>query len=404
MEKWALLMFLLILLLIIAGAWFIRYPEVVDASATLTAENAPKEIVTRQEGKLVRLFLNNDQDARQGQDIGWIESTADHREVLSLSSSLDNGEYLLVTNHTEAVSSLFGDEFHSLGELQPAYQQFITALRQFNDYLINGYFYKRKRMLFDDLAYLLKMHQTIQAQEALAQKDLGLAQESYDASDSLYRENVISRQDLRDQSGKLVAKEGILPQLVAALLTNENAQISKQKDIDELEHAISQQKAIFQQALQTLKSLTDDWKKKYIVSAPVAGKVVFIVPLQENQYMQTGKTIGYINPPDSRYYAQVILPQDNFGKIHTGQEVQLRFDGYPYQEFGYLRCKLNYISTVPSDSGFLATLDLPNPLMTNYHRTLQYRSGLKAQALIITKDLRLINRLFYNFAKGASVK
>lgn len=404
LERWAILVFLLILMLIFAGSWFIKYPDIVLANAILTAANAPKEIVIRQDGKLINLFVDNENTVVKDQAIGWIESTADHSEVLKLSALLDKASKKLNENETELVSSLFKNEFRNLGELQTSFQQFFTSLQQFNDYLVNGYYYKRKRNLFQDYDYLKKMHTSLSTQISLAQQDLMLTQEEVEANNTLLNEKVISKQDFRNQKSKLVSKQLSIPQYESSLLTNENLQISKQKEIDELEHTISQQKDIFQQALQTLKSLTVEWVRKYIIKAPISGKIVFIVPLQENQFVQSGKTIGFINPSDSRFYAQINLQQFNFGKVDTGQEVQLRFDAYPYEEFGYIPGKLKYISRIPSDSGFLATIELPNGLLTNFRKNLQYRSGLKSQALIVTKEIRLLNR-FYSFVrKGTSVK
>jgi len=399
-ERWALLLFLFIIIIVFAGTWFIKYPDVIQVNASLTAFDAPKEIVIRQDGKLIKLFVANDEIVTQGQTLAWIESTANHKEVVELSVLLDRGIDYLSKNETEKVSNLFKTGFQHLGELQSSYQQFVTAWQQFNDYLVNGYYYKRKKVLFDDYSFLQKMHTTLEEQKSLTQQDLQLTQESFDANNSLYKDKVISKQDLRDQKSKLVGKQMSLPQLESSLLSNENLQTAKRKEIDELEHNISQQKIIFQQALQTLKSLVDDWTRKYIIKAAVDGKVVFIIPLQENQFMQAGKTIGYIDPVDSKYYAQVTLPQTNFGKIKTGQQVQLRFDAYPYQEFGIVEGRLSYISKVPSDSGFLANIELPKGLLTNYQKSIQYRSGLKSQALIITKDARLAERFYYTIVKS----
>src|SRR5258708_35471151 len=254
-ERWALLLFLLVLLLLFAGTGFIKYPDMIQANATLTAANAPKEILVRQDGKLTTLFVANDSDVKQGGTIGWIESTASHKEVLLLYSLLDSGERLLSRNETERVSALFRNEFLNLGELQASYQQFISSLQQFNDYLVNGYYYKRKRVLFEDLAYLQKMHQSIDMQKQLVQQDFALAQETVDANNSLYNDKVISKQDLRDQKSKLVGKQLSIPQLEAPLFTNENTHTSNEKDIDELDHAISQQNTIYQQALVPLSHL-----------------------------------------------------------------------------------------------------------------------------------------------------
>lgn len=61
-------------------------------------------------------------------------------------------------------------------------------------------------------------------------------------------------------------------------------------------------------------------------------------------------------------------------------QVQLRFNAYPYEEFGFISGRLNYISKVPSDSGFLATIRLKRGLTTNYGKSLPYKTGLKAEA------------------------
>lgn len=399
-ERWALLIFLFILLTLFSGTWFIKYPDVIQANATLSAFDAPKEIVVRQDGKLVQLFVNNDDTVTQGQTIGWLESTANHKEISELSALLNKGINFLLNNDTEKVSALFKSNFQNLGELQSYYQQFITSWQQFNDYLVNGYYYKRKRSLFEDENYFKNLHKSLEQQVYYLKQDLQLTQETYDANSSLFKDKVISKQELREQKSRLVGKQMNLPQLESAILSNENLQTAKQKEIDELEHNIAQQKIIFQQALQTLHSLTNEWERKYVIKAAANGKVVFLIPLQENQFMQSGKIIGFVNPINSKFYAQVTLPQNNFGKIDTGQIVQLRFEAYPYQEFGIVEGRLKYISKLPSDSGFLANIELPNGLVTNYHKQIQYRSGLKSQALVITKDARLAQRFYYSIVKN----
>jgi multidrug resistance efflux pump len=399
-ERWALTIILLVMIALLAATWFIMYPDIILTNATLTAANAPKELVTRQEGKIVRLFAANDDTVAAGQAIAWMESTADHSAIMALADTLDLALKMLSKNETERISRLFIHSISNLGELQPSFQQFNTAFLQFNDYLVNGYYYKRKRMLFSDQEFLRKMQVSLEQQKQLAGQDLQLSEEAFAANSSLYDEKVISHQDLRDQKSRLVGKQMNIPQLQSALLTNENQQIAKQKEEDELEHTISQQKIIFQQALQTLKSNADEWIRKYVIKAPVGGRIVFVMPLQPNQFLQAGKILGYVNPGNSLYYAQVTLPQDNFGKIATGQKVQLRFNAYPYQEFGIVEGRVIYISRVPSDSGFLANIALSNGLMTNLHHSIQYRSGLRAQALIITRETRLLKRAYQSVVSG----
>ena len=61
--------------------------------------------------------------------------------------------------------------------------------------------------------------------------------------------------------------------------------------------------------------------------------------------------------------------------------------------------KIDYINTAASDSGFLAKVVLPDDLITNYKKPLLYRNGLFAQADIITENMRLLQRFYYNLAR-----
>ncbi|HEY2580888.1 MAG TPA: HlyD family efflux transporter periplasmic adaptor subunit [Mucilaginibacter sp.] len=402
-EKWALFIFLGILLLMLVASWFIKYPDIIEAKASLTAKNAPKEIIPRQDGHLVRLFVHNNDQVSKAQMIGWLESTGSHQEVIDLSKQIDSSIALLNLNRVDKVSKMFDKHYSNLGELQQGYQQFISAWQQFNDYMVNGFYQKKKNLLENDVSSLNKTNQTLNSQKELAEQDVKLAEETFNMNKTLSEEKVLTREEFRVQKSRYVNKLMTIPQLNASLLANETQKRDKIKEIDELDHALAQEKIIFDQALQSLKSQVDDWMKKNILQSPVSGRVSFIIPLQENQYLRAGTLMGYINPSDSHFYAEANLSQLNFGKIDTGLSVQLRFDAYPYQEMGFVEGKLDYISSVPSDSGFLATVRLDKGLITNDRKHIPYKNGLKAQAIIITQNMRLADRLYYNMIKSTSV-
>lgn len=403
-ERFALLLFLGILLLLLASTWFIQYPDIIETNAILTANDAPKEIVSRQEGRLVKLFAKNDEELKENQVIGWIESTGSHAEIIDLSKQLDSIIRLLMSGQHQEIKKLFNHHYEQLGELQTTYQQFNIAWQQFDDYLINGFYRKKKQMLEQDISSLHQMNVEVNKQKEITEQNIKLAEESFKMNDVLLNEKVISREEYRNEKSKFLSKQSALPQLTTSAISNENQKREKQKEIFQLDHDVAQQKMVFVQALKTLKNAVDGWMLKYILRSPINGRIVFIVPLQENRFLQHGKLLGYVIPDSTLYYAETILPQNNFGKLDTGLQVQLRFNAYPYQEFGFVNGQLSYISKIPSDSGFLATIRLNTALITNYGKSLQYKSGLKAEALIITQNLRLFQRIYYNIIKTTSSK
>jgi multidrug resistance efflux pump len=400
--RWGTVFFFFLLIFLGFISWFIRYPDIIDTRGNLTANNAPKEIIALQSGRLIKLFVKNGNPVKKGDMIAWIESTANTDEVLDLSEKLDSSILLLTQGKSEDVSNLFKINYQNLGEIQAPYQTFTTALQQYNDYIVNAFYVRKKEMLLNDMNSLRQMNTSIEQQKGLTKQDEALSQKSFDMNETLFKEKIISADEYRNQQSKLVNKQMAIPQLNANILSNQNQQRDKLKELEQLEHDVSQQKIIFEQALQTLKSSVNDWVHKYIIQTPLDGTVFFALPLQQNKYVEQGKLLGYINPPDSKFYAEIYLPQNNLGKVDTGMQVQLRFDAYPYPETGFVKGRLDYISNISSDSGFYATVRLDNGLETNLKNNIQYKNGLKAQAIIITKNMRLLQRLYYSVVKATS--
>jgi HlyD family secretion protein len=80
--------------------------------------------------------------------------------------------------------------------------------------------------------------------------------------------------------------------------------------------------------------------------------------------------------------------------------VLLKFPSYPFEEYGSVKGAVDFISNIPTDSGYIAKVILPNGLHTNYKKQVQYREGLIAQGEIITKNMRLLERFYYNMVKN----
>jgi len=315
LEKWALLIFLGILFMVFGGTWFVHYPDVLTTSTVLTAENNPKDITVRQEGRLIKLFVRNNQGVKKNDVIAWIESSTDHDQVNELSKEIDKSLDLLTQNQPQKISSVIKVDFYKLGEIQSDYQQFLLAEDTFINYI---------------------------------------------------------------SSATNLAK-----------VTSE--------------HKPDHIKIAFQQQLLFLKNKIQTWANRYVIQTPIDGKIALDENIKQNDYLRAGVLLGYILPTNDKYFLETILPQNNFGKLDTGLHVQIRLDAYPYQEWGFLNGTLNYISSVPVGNGFMATIKLDNGLVTNNQKKLTFRNGLRGQAIIITKDIRLLQKFYYGFVKSSSM-
>lgn len=386
--------FFAILLLVAASTYFIKYPDVVTASARLTSANAPKEIKFKTQSRLVALNTKEGDLVNAKDVLGALESNANativmvlEENLLNLKRQIDAGNSNGIANQQNNVAT------ESLGELQTAYQSFLQAKQMYKQYVSGGYFLRRKAMLSEDFKYLRNLKEYLLQQKSLQQKDLVLTQKNYEASQSLKKDLVIAALEMRTEESKYLGKQLSIPQVNTAITSNESSQHEKEKEIATLVNEINQQKDIFYGALNNMLAAIEDWKTKYLLIAPIAGKVVFSKPTQKDKIYNANESFCFINPGDTKYIAEINIPQSNFGKVSDGQQVTLKFPSYPFQEFGAIKGQLLSVSSIPSDSGFVATVSLPKGLVTNYNKTLQFKEGLVASAEIVTKDLTLFERL-----------
>ncbi|ACT96445.1 HlyD family secretion protein [Dyadobacter fermentans] len=176
----------------------------------------------------------------------------------------------------------------------------------------------------------------------------------------------------------------------------------KQKgEILGVENAIEERKIDFLQSLHALCNSIDRWRQKYILTAPVAGKVSFSMPCHEEQYLIAGQELMTVGPTINSFQGIVKIPQPNIGKLKEGQTVLIKLDGFPHREYGMVEGKLAQLSNSPGkDDSYWGYIELPDKLKTRYGHTLSYRNGLKGQAEIITADRRLAERLLSTIRVG----
>ena len=101
---------------------------------------------------------------------------------------------------------------------------------------------------------------------------------------------------------------------------------------------------------------------------------------------------------NSSFIAKLKTPAQNSGKLKIGQKVNIKLENYPDTEFGVLNGTIKKISLIPDKDGlYLIDVELPKKLMTSYNKEIDFKQEMRGSAEIITENLRLIERFFYQF-------
>lgn len=384
------------LVLVLVLSCFVRYPDIVVANARIITVNGPKAVLSKQSGRIVKLIQQEGQRIKQNQELFYIESLADHQTVLRLEKILDSMLVLVNRGEFDRLSQLWTLSEQNIvkyGELQQMHQLFMTSYYSLRDNLPGGRLMSKRDFLYKDIQYKEKLLKTLAIQKELQTEDLSLARRSYKMHDTLYSQRVISGFDLRNQRSQLLNKELVLPQADVALLNLQIQMGVTSEDLKELTIQIENEKRLFIQALNIYRSQIQEWKQKFVITAPVAGTLSYSSFFEENQQVSSGQVVGFISSFSKDYVLEMTIPQFNFGKVTVGQTVLLKFPSYPVQEFGVIKGKIASIKEIPMDSGYLAKVVLDGKLITSHQKSIAFTEGLTARAEIITQPKRLIQRI-----------
>jgi multidrug resistance efflux pump len=399
LVRWGISVVFFVLAVLFLSAWFVKYPDIVSAPMRVLAVSPPRSVVTRTEGKLTRLLATDDAPVRAGQILAYIESTADHAEVLALDSVTDTLVRLANGGPLEALNRVSIPLFFRLGEVQKSYQTFQEAFVRAKASLANGINPQKQQVLGNDLLQLQTLNQNQEAQLTNLQSDLQLAKEELRSQERLSQRGLVSKTDYRQALSKYLSRKQAYEQAHSSLNTNQLSQNQKHQEQLELQRTITDQRAGLIQAVNTLKSDVESWKQRYLVLSPMSGRFSMPAPMQEGQYMKAGQELGYVLPPGNGYYGEMLVGQYNFGKVRAGQTVLIKLPSYPYQEFGSITGRVQAIGAIPKDTAFRVQIQFPNGLITNAHRQIPYRTGLVATGQIVTEDTRLLERLFHELRR-----
>jgi HlyD family secretion protein len=390
----------LLLLAIGLLTWFVKYPETVSIKATLTGTHTPKAIIPHTTGRIIKLFKSNNDKLTNGDIIGCMETVADWQEVLICSKNIDALCEQVNMGNEDTIALLMQENYTRLGELQSAYQSFRQAYISYQALALSGYAARKKSLLQKDNALISQTQNTIHKQNDLYKRDLSINQSNLEKNKKLLEARVISQAEYDKMASENISKQIILPQAQSNILTSETQKNNISKELLEIDNQSATQGALFREAAFSFRNAVDEWKNKYFLIASISGTLSFTEFIQENQQLEAGKIIAYINPDNSNYYLKTVIPQQNFGKVVEGQKVILKFPAYQWQEYGTVTGKIDYVSPNTNDSGnYIATIILPKGLATNYDKQIIFREGLKADAEIITKDMRLAQRFYYDIIK-----
>lgn len=392
-----------IVVVLLVGSWFYKYPDVIEAPLVVTSVNPPVQVNARVNGKITQLSVSDKQQVRVSDYLAVIENPANLADVDQLKKRLPAWRDEIRSGAFRFTSDDLKQKYE-LGDMQQAYLNFIRSAGNYMLFADLNYYPQRITGLEEQIRKQERYRQKLQNQYETVREQYALAHRQYVRDSTMNAKKMISEAE-HDAAAIsfLQSRHG----LESSKIASDNAEIQ----IDQLKQSILDlrlQESEKQIQLQTeVKTSFDNllngfntWEMTYVLKTPVAGAVDIGKYWNVNQNIAAGETVFTVIPEaEGKLVGKAQLPVAGSGKVKTGQAVNVRFLNFPDTEYGMVRAAVSNVSIVPSGDSYVLEIEFPQGLKTTYGEELPFYREMHATAEIITEDLRLLERLFMPIKK-----
>ena len=399
MIRWGRVLIFGIILMLFFVSWFLKYPDVVSAEIVITTNIPPEKIVSKSSGRIEAILVKDKSIVSKNSTLAIIESTSNYKDVFLLKKIVD--EYNINNPNKIFLFALLKNA--QLGEIENAFAAFQRDYQaeQLNKKLQP--FEIENRAQVSEKTQIKERLDILQQQKMLNQNELQLQRNEIARFETLFNKGIIAAQEMEAKKLTYLQAQksyksllSSISQLKSSLI--DNAKLSRNSQINGTKEEVDLERNMTQSFYQ-LKKVIKDWELAYTLKSSVSGVVTFLQIWTENQTINTGDNVFSIIPDGKNgFVGKVKAPALNSGKIKVGQKVNIRLANFPDREYGVLKGEIHNISLVPDkDGNLLIDVSFPNGLKTSYKKQIIFQQEMKGNAEIITEDLRLLERILYQF-------
>lgn len=397
MIRWGNTLILTLILMLLFISWFIKYPDILPTQVTITTLFPPEKLYARTNGKLDAFLTNNSSKVTKNEVLAVIENSSEYKDVLLLKSIIDT----IKLNKEKFEFPINKLPALILGDITNSYSQFEN---DYTEYILNNELTPFSPETTANKMSVIEARGRLQillSQKDLNKKELSFKQKDLERSRAMFEKGVISAKEKEQKELEFLQAERAYQNLESSIsqireLVGNSRRNLKGTSIKKTQSETRLLNKTFQSFYQLKKTIID-WEKQYVLKSSINGKVSFLSYWSQNQNVKMGDLVFTIIPEkNTSFVGKIKAPATNSGKIKIGQQVQIQLLNYPSDEFGELNGKVKLISQIPDEEGnYLIDVELPKKLVTTYNKEIEFRQEMKGVANIVTEDLRLIERFFY---------
>jgi len=392
-------------IMIFAACAFIKYPDKFQGRGILTSSNPPIEIVSNSSGYLQNILVKNQDMIQAGQELFYIENTGSKEDVAKLETWFKQFE---AASSLTQIQQLSIPSNLQLGPVQSDYTAITSKFNEFKQAITNGIVSQETNNLTKEIENIEKLNISQNKRKEMLKEEIALLEESLERSQELYKNGLTSLDKLEQSKKDLIQKKGIYQGMEKEIINNDirigNLDLEKIKLGKNRKDLIGNYKLDLASLISNTQNKIQDWSKEYSIDSKIAGEIVFKTKLAENKFIDENEVLASVIPKlNAGKFLSIQAPISNIGKIEVGQKILIKFDAYPYKEFGIVESKVYSIGKIPElvgdgNSFYEIKALLDDEITSDYGKEIPFKPGMTANVDIITENKtiasRILNQLF----------
>ena len=395
----------LVLLLTTFGV-LIQYPDTVSGAITISTKDPAVKLVSGFSGKLMLNDFKPKDNVRENDYIAVIQNAAKTSDVIKIQSLLSSlspafTDYKLVLKKFPTNVSL--------GEINSKYYTFLNSLQKIAELQEGNLLVKQQEGLRAEIMHLRQLQKSNLALMKTKETNMKLYKKLSLRDSILLAQRVATESELDNSNISFLRSKENYQSVLGDITGTEQRINNNENRINQLRIQQSdeagQLRLNYLSAMDDLKDNILAWEQHYVFKAPMKGQLEYLKFWSNNQQVQAGEDVFAIIPKTNNLIGHVNLPAQGAGKVKVGQDVIIKLDNFPFDEFGTIKGKVASISFASNivkstDQKFidvyLLEISLPQGLKTNYGASLDFQSEVKGTADIISRKKTLLQRFFDN--------
>lgn len=390
--------------IILVGSYFFKYPDKLTGPGILTSTTPPIEIISRTNGYIDEIHFQEGSEIQKGDAILYINNTTDLDQLDELIKWIEN--YERIHDPREFLILQFVEDLQ-LGTVQSEYANLQLRYNELQQTLKDGLVFQQINNLGREIEKIYSLNKSQQKEKEIYFQELELSKKDFVRNEKLEADGVISSLDLERIKTVLLQKErqyeGMNNNIIQNNIRIEQLELEKLKFQQQRAQTIQNYLFSISEIIARIRSSIENWNKTYTVDAPIGGTLAYNKDIVTKKNLKQGQVIGYILPArKNEQYISALFPSNNIGKVEIGQKVIVKFDAYPFKEFGVAIASVDEISKIPevNEEGipnYELRMLMPNLIITDYQDTIIHKPNMTANVEIITEDKSVFTRIFDQF-------